>query len=95
MGEGGSPWAKLQPSWAGGHSWRGCGGARGARHSRPLEDTPEGAAQQEAELLREEDPGDLGQRAVRLAAQVQQRGPQEGDAQAEAEEDAPVGERGL
>lgn len=65
------------------------------RHSRPLEDTPEGAAQQEAELLREEDPGDLGQRAVRLAAQVQQRGPQEGDAQAEAEEDAPVGERGL
>lgn len=38
---------------------------------------------------------DLGERAVRLAAQVQQRGPQEGDAQAEAEEDAPVGERGL
>lgn len=75
------------------------GGLRpsGARtgHSRPLEDAPEGAAQQEAELLREEDPGDLGQRAVRLAAQVQQRGPQEGDAQAEAEEDAPVGERGL
>lgn len=71
--------------------WRG---AR-ARHSRPLEDAPEGAAQQEAELLREEDPGDLGQRAVRLAAEVQQRGPQEGNAQAEAEEDAPVGERGL
>lgn len=70
-------------------------GRAGGWHSRPLEDAPEGAAQQEAELLREEDPGDLGQRAARLAAQVQQRGPQEGDAQAEAEEDAPVGERGL
>lgn len=70
-------------------------GRAGGWHSRPLEDAPEGAAQQEAELLREEDPGDLGQRAARLAAQVQQRRPQEGDAQAEAEEDAPVGERGL
>lgn len=75
--------------------WGARGLRRSAWHSRPLEDAPEGAAQQEAELLREEDPGDLGQRAVRLAAQVQQRGPQKGDAQAEAEEDAPVGERGL
>lgn len=62
---------------------------------RPLEDPSEAAAEQEAELLREEDPGDLRERALCLAAQVQQRGPQKGDAEAEAEEDAPIGEGGL
>lgn len=62
---------------------------------RPLEDPSEAAAEQEAELLGEEDPGDLGEGALGLAAQVQQRGPQESDAEAEAEEDAPVGEGGL
>lgn len=62
---------------------------------RSLEDASQAAADEEAELLREEDPGDLREGALRLAAQVQQGGPQEGDAEAEAEEDAPVGQRGL
>lgn len=62
---------------------------------RPLEDPSEAAAEQEAELLREEHPGDLGEGALGLAAQVQQRGPQERDAEAEAEENAPISEGGL
>lgn len=77
----------------GAHRVPGEGGARVAL--RPLEDASQAAAEQQAELLREEDPGDLGEGALGLAAQVQQGGPQEGDAQAEAEEDAPVGQRGL
>lgn len=43
----------------------------------------------------EEDPGDLVERGVCLAAQVQDGGPQEGHAQAETEEGSPVGEGGL
>lgn len=62
---------------------------------RPLEDPPEAAAEQEAELLGEEDPGNLGEGALGLAAQIQQRGPQESDAEAETEENAPIGKGGL
>lgn len=90
-----------------GHRERGCcpgaswlqkamPGRRGREVAlRSLEDASQAAADQQAELLREEDPGDLREGGLGLAAQVQQGGPQEGDAQAEAEEDAPVGQRGL
>lgn len=61
-------------------------------HSRLLEEPPHTAAHQQEELLGEEDPGDLLHRGPGLTAQVQDGGAQEGDAQAEAEEDAPVGE---
>lgn len=62
------------------------------RHSRLLEEPPHTAAHQQEELLGEEDPGDLLHRGPGLTPQVQDGGSQEGDAQAEAEEDAPVGE---
>lgn len=61
-------------------------------HSRFLKDSSQAAAQQQGELLGEEDPGDLLGRGPGLASQVQDGGSQEGGAQAEAEEDAPVGE---
>lgn len=61
-------------------------------HSRLLEEPPHTAAHQQEELLGEEDPGDLLHRGPGLTAQVQDGGSQEGGAQAEAEEDAPVGE---
>lgn len=61
-------------------------------HSRLLEEPPHTAAHQQEELLGEEDPGDLLHRGAGLTSQVQDGGSQEGDAQAEAEEDAPVGE---
>lgn len=63
--------------------------------SRFLKEACHAAAHQQEELLREEDPGDLLQRGLRLAPQVQDGGAEEGDAQPEAEEDAPVGERLL
>ncbi|TNN46030.1 hypothetical protein EYF80_043763 [Liparis tanakae] len=56
---------------------------------------PEAASHQQEELLGEEDPRDLLQRGMGLTPQVQDRGSQEGDAQAEAEERAPVDELGL
>jgi len=59
-------------------------------NSRPLPESPHGAAQEQEELLGEEHPGDLLQRGPGLAPQVLDGGPQEGDAQAEAEEHAPV-----
>lgn len=61
-------------------------------HSRLLEEPPHTAAHQQEELLGEEDPGDLLHCGPSLTPQVQDGGSQEGDAQAEAEEDAPVGE---
>lgn len=63
--------------------------------SRFLEETSQAAAHQQEELLGEEDPRDLIQRRLGLAPQVQDGGSQEGHAQAEAEERAPVGEGGL
>lgn len=63
--------------------------------SRFFKDACHAAAHQQEELLREEDPGDLLQRGLRLAPQVQDGGAEEGDAQPEAEEHAPVGERLL
>lgn len=66
-----------------------------AFHSRFLEDSPQTAADQQEELLGEEDPGDLLHCGPSLTSEVQDGGSQEGDAQAEAEEDAPVGERLL
>lgn len=59
-------------------------------HSRLPEEPPEAAAHQQEELLGEEDPRDLLQRGLGLTPQVQDGGSQEGDAQAEAEERAPV-----
>ena len=47
-------------------------------------------AHQHEELLHEEHPGDPLQRGARLAPQLRHGGPQEGDAQAEAEAHAPV-----
>ena len=61
-------------------------------HSRFLEESPHAGAHQQEELLGEEDPGDLPQGGLGLTPQVQDGGSQEGDAQAEAEEHAPVGE---
>lgn len=66
-----------------------------AFHSRFLEDSSQTAADQQEELLGEEDPGDLLRCGASLTPQVQDGGSQEGDAQAEAEEHAPVGERLL
>lgn len=63
-----------------------------AFYSPFLEDSSQTAAEQQEELLGEEDPGDLLGRGPSLASQVQDGGSQEGGAQAEAEEDAPVGE---
>lgn len=70
-------------------------GENAAFHSRFLEDSSQTAADQHEELLGEEDPGDLLRRGASLAPQVQDGGPQEGDAQAETEEHAPVGEGRL
>lgn len=63
-----------------------------AFHSRFLEDSPQTAADQQEELLGEEDPGDLLRCGTSLTSQVQDGRSQEGDAQAEAEKHAPVGE---
>lgn len=63
--------------------------------SRFLEETSQAAAHQQEELLGEEDPRDLIQRRLGLTPQVQDGGSQEGYAQAEAEERAPVGQGGL
>lgn len=63
-----------------------------ASHSRFLKDSSQTAAEQQEELLGEEDPGDLLHRGASLTSEVQDGGSQEGDAQAEAEEHAPVGE---
>lgn len=61
-------------------------------HSRSLEESSHAAAHHQEELLGEEDPGDLLQGGLGLTPQVQDSGSQERDAQAEAEEHAPVGE---
>lgn len=60
---------------------------------RPLENAADRAAYQQAELLREEHPGDLSQRGLGLTLQVQNGRPQEGDAQSKAEENTPVSQR--
>lgn len=49
-------------------------------NSRFLAESPHAAAHQQEELLGEEDPGDLLQGGLGLTAQVQDGGPQEGDA---------------
>lgn len=64
-------------------------------HSRFLKESSHTAAHQQEELLGEEDPGDLLQGGLCLTPQVKDGGSQEGDAQAEAEEHAPVCERLL
>lgn len=71
----------------------GAASSQTTSHSRLLEESSQAAAHQQEELLREEDPGDLLQRGLRLTPQVQDGWSQEGDAQAEAEQRAPVGER--
>lgn len=63
--------------------------------SRFLEETSKAAAKQQEKLLGEEDPGDLVQRGVGLAAQVEDGGPQEGHTKTETEEGSPVGEGRL
>lgn len=65
----------------------------GERYLRPLENTSDWAADQQAELLWEEHPGDLTQCWVRLTLQVQNCRSEESDAESEAEENTPVGQR--
>lgn len=60
--------------------------------SRFLTESSKAAAHHQEELLGEEDPGDLLQGGLGLTSQVQDGGSQKRDAQAEAEEHAPVGE---
>lgn len=64
-------------------------------YSRLAEESTHEAAHEQAELLREEGECDLLQAGARLAAQVEHGGAEQGQAQAEAEEGAPVGEGGL
>lgn len=61
-------------------------------NSRFLKESSHAAAHHQEELLGEEDPGDLLQGGLGLTPQVQDSGSQERDAEAEAEEHAPVGE---
>lgn len=64
----------------------------GERYLRPLENTTDRAANQQAELLGEEHPGDLAKRWVCLTLQVQNCRSKESNAESKAEENAPVGQ---
>lgn len=59
-------------------------------HSCFLEDPSDRAADEQAELLGEEDPGDLAQCRLGLTSQVQYGGSQEGYTQSKTEEHTPV-----
>lgn len=61
-------------------------------HSRFLEESSKAAANQQEELLWEENPCDLLRCGPGLTPQVHDGGSQEGDAEAKTEEHAPVGE---
>lgn len=65
----------------------------GRWYLRPLENTTNRAANQQAELLGEEHPGNLTECWLRLTLQVQNCRSEERDAESEAEENAPVGQR--
>lgn len=62
------------------------------KYSRSFEDATDWAANQQAELLGKKHPCNLAQRGVCLTLQVQNGRSEEGDAQSEAEENAPVGQ---
>lgn len=59
---------------------------------RPLENTTDRAANQQAELLGKEHPGDLTKCWVCLTLQVQNCRSKKGDAESKAEENTPVGQ---
>lgn len=60
---------------------------------RLLENTTKRAANQQAELLGKEYPGNLTKCGVCLTLQVQNCGSKESDAESKGEEDTPIGQR--